>query len=251
MALILDYFKLHEGLEITLSSGAPAGSGLGGSSAIGVTLYKALCEFLNKEVDVSFAVKIVQNIEGKILNQGVPGYQDYYPALLGGILALKAQVEGVAFEQLYTSDLANYLQSHLTLVYSGISRNSGINNWDVYKGFFDKDTKVVHCLSTIAKLSFEAYECIIKKDYKGLLDKIVQEGSVREELSKGIVPLEIKNLKNELKKSEIGLGIKMCGAGGGGCFLIAHREDKKTQVKQLIDTFGMKELEFTITRPLS
>src|SRR5690349_15015293 len=38
---ILRLFNINSGLRMELSSGAPAGSGLGGSSAMGVTLYRA------------------------------------------------------------------------------------------------------------------------------------------------------------------------------------------------------------------
>ena len=53
---ILDLFGIHSNVEVELSSGAPAGSGLGGSSAMGVTLYKALCEFTGTKLDIKEAV---------------------------------------------------------------------------------------------------------------------------------------------------------------------------------------------------
>ena len=74
---ILSLFDINKNIKIELSSGAPAGSGLGGSSAMGVTLYKALCEFSGRELDITEAVLKVKGTEGRILNQGVPGYQDY------------------------------------------------------------------------------------------------------------------------------------------------------------------------------
>ena len=45
---LLDYFQVHNGLKITLSSGAPAGSGLGGSSAMGVTFFSATAQYTQK-----------------------------------------------------------------------------------------------------------------------------------------------------------------------------------------------------------
>ncbi|MEX1100070.1 MAG: hypothetical protein WEB87_06570, partial [Bacteriovoracaceae bacterium] len=53
---ILDLFEINSNLQVTLSSGAPAGSGLGGSSAMGVTLYSALCEFYGRAFDLNEAV---------------------------------------------------------------------------------------------------------------------------------------------------------------------------------------------------
>ena len=47
---ILRLFNINSGLRMELSSGAPAGSGLGGSSAMGVTLYRALCNFTGENL---------------------------------------------------------------------------------------------------------------------------------------------------------------------------------------------------------
>ena len=133
---IISLFGIRSGLEVTLSSGAPAGSGLGGSSAMGMTLFKALSKLKGEDFSVLQSVLKVKGVEGRILNQGVPGYQDYFPAMLGGVLALRGKPGEIETEQLYTEDLKNFLEAHITLVYSGISRDSGINNWDVYKKFF-------------------------------------------------------------------------------------------------------------------
>ncbi len=63
---IISEFNLSSGLRIELSSGAPAGSGLGGSSAMGMTLYKALSKLTNTEIDIKKAVLTVKGIEGRI-----------------------------------------------------------------------------------------------------------------------------------------------------------------------------------------
>ncbi len=156
VAQIVDLFKINTGLTIELSSGAPAGSGLGGSSAMGVTLYKTLCEYTDTQMDISKAVLKVKGTEGRILNQGMPGYQDYYPALVGGVLCLRGVPGEIEFEQLYSDELKKYLEDRVTLVFSGISRNSGINNWDVYKGFFDGNKTIRKSMQDIAKVSFDA-----------------------------------------------------------------------------------------------
>ena len=82
VARIVSFFKPSSGLKVSLSSGAPPGSGLGGSSAMGAVLFSACCEFFSKELKKEQIVKIVQNIESKILNAGPAGYQDYYPVFL-------------------------------------------------------------------------------------------------------------------------------------------------------------------------
>lgn len=247
---IIHYFNLDSGLKVTLSSGAPAGSGLGGSSAMGMTLLKALCELTEKTFSVNQAVAIVKGIEGRILNQGIPGYQDYYPAMLGGVLALRGAPGTISYEQLYSEELISYMHDHITLVYSGISRNSGINNWDVYKGFFDGKADVREGLATIADISYQAYQAIQNKNYEELLKLIGDEGESRKALAPGIVPAVISDFQSELKESALIYGLKMCGAGGGGCFIITHSKEAKTQIRIKISEYNFQELEFKIEKPL-
>ena len=247
---ILNLFDVKSGMKITLSSGAPAGSGLGGSSAMGVTLYKALDQYFGRETSVSQTVLRVKGVEGRILNQGVPGYQDYYPALTGGVLALRGTPGEIECEQLYTEELKVFLENHITLIYSGISRDSGINNWDVYKSFFDQNEIVREGLSKIAKISFDTYQAIKNKNYTEILSLIGQEGESRKTLSANIVPKEVETVYQELLGSNLVTGLKMCGAGGGGCFILTHDSANKSLIAEFISKTKFKVLDFNIDAPL-
>ncbi len=250
VAQILDFFKIHDGVHITLSSGAPAGSGLGGSSAMGVTLFEALAEFSHKEFSKEQTIKIVKAIESRILNQGIAGYQDYHPALYGGVLALKSSLEGVQVEQLYSEELKKYLESHITLIFSGQSRLSGMNNWEMYKSFFDKDKRIINGLEQIARISYEMYEAIKQESYQNLTSLIAQEGEQRVQLFPGINSEKMSLFYDTMKKKLPESGMKVCGAGGGGCFIVTHQQGDKELVKALVGEFNMQELSFCIEKPL-
>ncbi|MBD63952.1 MAG: hypothetical protein CME62_01995 [Halobacteriovoraceae bacterium] len=247
---ILLLFDIKGGLKITLSSGAPAGSGLGGSSAMGVTLFSALCELQGSQLDKHEIVQKVKGVEARILNQGVAGYQDYYPALTGGVLALKGSPGEIQCEQLYSNDLTEFLESHLTLVYSGLSRNSGINNWEVYKGFFDNVFHVRSGLQRISEISQQFYQNLKNKNYPSLLQLIGEEGEARKQLAPGIVPQKVQEFQSQLSEQGNCYGIKMCGAGGGGCFIISHAKEKANEVKEFAVEFDFRPLEFKIQSPL-
>lgn len=247
---IISLFEVKGGLRVSLSSGAPAGSGLGGSSAMGVTLFKAMSKLVSLSYSVLETVMKVKGVEGRILNQGVPGYQDYFPALTGGILCLKGTPGEINCEQLYSSTLKSFLEDRITLVYSGISRNSGINNWDVYKNFFDGDEFVRRGLSDIAQVSFEFYNNVKEKNYDQLIDLISQEGELRKSLASNIVPDEVETLFALLKSKNIVKGLKMCGAGGGGCYILTHDPLAKSDVIEQVLNFGHEVLDFSIDSPL-
>jgi D-glycero-alpha-D-manno-heptose-7-phosphate kinase len=219
---ILDYFQVKSHFELELESGSPAGAGLGGSSSMGVTLFNALAKWTDRKFEPVEAIQIVRDIEARILNAGMTGYQDYYPALYGGILALKPKVGGIEVDQLFQADFASQLQQRLTLIYTGKTRLSGINNWEVYKNFFDKDAKTIEGLQEIASISMKAYHAIKENDLDLLLRCMSDEGNARRQLFPNIETDEMREFFSEaMEKGEIS-GMKVCGAGGGGCFLVIH-----------------------------
>lgn len=248
---ILKLFGLTKNLRVELASGAPAGSGLGGSSAMGVTLYKALCQFSGRSFEVKEAVRRVKGVESRILNQGMAGYQDYFPALVGGVLALKGVEGDMVINQLYTPELKAVLEKNIALVYSGQSRASGINNWEVYKGFFDKRTEVVEGLGNIARISHLTLEAIKARDWKKVLELIGQEGEEREKLFPNITTDKIRDLAQALRAQGHPVGLKMCGAGGGGCFILIHHGMDLEALDALILKCNMRRLDFTIEAPLA
>jgi D-glycero-alpha-D-manno-heptose-7-phosphate kinase len=247
---VLKLFGVDKNLKVTLASGAPAGSGLGGSSAMGVTLYKALCQFTGRSFEVKEAVRRVKGVESRILNQGMAGYQDYFPALVGGVLALKGIEGDVLIEQLYSPELKAVLEKNVALVYSGQSRASGINNWEVYKGFFDKRQEVVEGLASIAKISSDTRAAILAKDWKQMLTLIGREGEEREKLFPNITTDKIRDLAEALRSQGHKVGLKMCGAGGGGCFILVHHGMDLAALDELILRCHMRRLDFQVEAPL-
>jgi len=251
VAEILNHFSVTSHVTITLKSGSPAGAGLGGSSAMAITLYKALARYTGTKYTQKQALFETKLIEAQKLSSGPTGYQDYYPALFGGVLALKPSFRGVEVEQLYNEELKKELESSLTLVFSGQTRMSGMNNWEVYKAFFDQNKETNFGLKNIAELSFKAYQCIKNSNYQELKKLIQKEGEERVKLFPGIMTGKMNDFLSEAKKISSDVGMKVCGAGGGGCFILIHRPDHKLDLLKLIEDFKMDELSFSIEKPIS
>lgn len=254
VVLICKSFAVTEGIKLSLSSGAPAGSGLGGSSAMGITLAQALMAFKSKSMTRAQTVQHTRKIEELILDRGVAGYQDYYPALYGGILALTPGIDLHKVEQCYTKEAASFLEKNLVLIYSGLSRNSGINNWEVFKNFFDhkNDKGILNTRSgliKIAAIADKAYKALKNANFDQLLELIAEEGLTREKLFPGIVTPEMKVVDEQCRQQfKSYKGLKICGAGGGGCFLIIGVN--QDQIASLVEKNNMKILPWKIALPL-
>jgi D-glycero-alpha-D-manno-heptose-7-phosphate kinase len=244
------YLINNMGIIVDMNAMAPAGSGLGGSSALGIGIFKGLMSFLNVKLDRISILTIVKNIEAKILKSGPTGYQDYFPSLYGGVLCLKAQKDGVKYLQIYSEQFCNFIEQRVTLAYSNQSRLSGINNWEVIKNFFDDDGKTHEALLDIACLSKKAEKCLKIKDFNKFLELVKEEGKLRAKLFSNIETLPIQVLKKELEGQDNKIGLKMCGAGGGGCFIIIHEKHQMQFVANTLKKHNMDKIAFEIIKPL-
>ncbi len=249
VACLLDFFGVREGINMELQSGSPPGAGLGGSSTMGLALFEALCRWCGRDFGRTQAVRTVQSIEAQILNAGPAGYQDYYPALYGGILGLVPAYGEVRVEQYFSPALKEALEEHLTLIYSGQTRASGINNWQVYKNFFDNAGTTRRDLQEIADLAARAREAVSSGDFDQLLNLVAQEGRKRHQLFPQMITEDMTDLHRRLAKSLPNLGIKVCGAGGGGAFLLVHQKGQRPLIRKEAERAGMRLLDFAIAAP--
>ena len=249
IAELLRGLEITSGIKLSLQSGSPPGAGLGGSSAMAITVVSALNEFLQLQWPAEKTLRYAHAAEAKILNAGPAGHQDYYPALYGGILALRATCGEVEVGQLFSPSLKDFLEQHCTLVYSGENRQSGVNNWQVYKRFFDGDKDIRKGLEQIAEFSAQANQAIQHGHFPQLLDLMAQEGAARTGLFPGIATPEVSKLVESLNSQGLIIGHKICGAGGGGCFVLLHNPDAKEGIATQVVRAQMTVLDYEIDPP--
>src|SRR5947199_4054157 len=147
----LEHFHLP-GIRITTRTDAPRGSGLGGSSALTITLVRALTEVSGEPVEGERLVELVRDLETRLL--GVPaGIQDYYPAVFGGLAALHLNPGAIIRNPIPLP--VGELAEHMLLHYTGIAHFSATHNWQLYKRHVDGKKKVVQGFDRIAANAME------------------------------------------------------------------------------------------------
>ena len=87
------------------------------------------------------------------------------------------------------------------------------------------------------------------KKYDEFIEEIKKEGLVRKELFSGIMTPSMIELFENLSSLSKNIGIKVCGAGGGGCFLLIHSESDRIIVEEEVKKTSMKILNFEVDRP--
>ena len=81
---LIRFYQPKTGLHLVTDCQAPAGSGIGGSSALNIALNGALNRFTKRSYNREQMIEIARNIETQVID--VPaGTQDYYSAMYGGV----------------------------------------------------------------------------------------------------------------------------------------------------------------------
>jgi D-glycero-alpha-D-manno-heptose-7-phosphate kinase len=239
LALLVDFFAPERGISLVSDSQAPAGAGISGSSSLMITVAAALNKLTGARYKPEKLREIVQNIEAQVIR--VPtGAQDYYPAMYGGVSAIELSPAGVARHALPVS--ADELNARFILSYTGVPRNSGINNWEVMKAHIDGDRQVHRNFDRIAAIAC-GMRCALNRHDWSDAGRLMREdwASRRKNIPTISTPL-IDELVAASRRAGSS-GAKVCGAGGGGCVVFLVEPDAKERVARVIEQTGAKVLD--------
>lgn len=241
-ALVLAGFKMQQleafggGLELTLLSAIPAGSGLGTSSILAATVLGALSDFCGLGWDKNEIGRRTLMLEQMLTTGG--GWQDQFGGVLGGVKLLQTDK---GFEQrpqvrwlpndLWTQP--EYHPCHL-LYYTGITRTAKHILTEIVRRMFLNHGEELQLLREMKAHTMEMYEAIQCVDFKrtGLLMRNTWQQN--QLLDNGTNPVAIQQLTSLI--DDLCLGYKLPGAGGGGyLYMIAKDPEAAARIKQILN----------------
>lgn len=206
----------EDGVEVEVSEQLPVGSGLGGSSVFAVALARACLVLGGRRLAPANLVALLEDLEAGVL-QTPTGCQDYYPALLGGTLAVCLAPGGEKIERLRHRH--RWVERRLTVIYTGVTHLSGMVNWEVYRRRVDGDVQATGALAAIAEAARECRAAIIAGDEKKVGGAIAAEWQARRRLAPAVSTPELE-VVIEAALAAGAMAGKACGAGGGGSVLM-------------------------------
>jgi D-glycero-alpha-D-manno-heptose-7-phosphate kinase len=234
--------QMFGGFVLETDSGVPAGSGLGGSSALNTAICGVLARFTDQKLAPQNLIEVAGNVEAQVL--GVPtGEQDYYSAMFGGLQAIHLTPHGIIPERLPVS--ADEINSRFVLCYTGESRNSGINNWEVEKAHLDGSRAVKRHFDRIAAIAAEMRQALLEGDWQTVARLLRQEWQARKKNHPGITTHTIERLI-ALARRQGALAAKACGAGGGGCVVFLVEPEGKRGVEAALEDAGARVIPFRV-----
>lgn len=233
------------GIPLTLAcrAEAPAGAGLGGSSALGIAVSSALARATGERLTKGALWSRVMNLETREI--GVPtGNQDYLAALWGGLAAYHHGPDGTTRQPL---PHPHGLASRLVLAYTGQPRQSGFSNWEMFRRYIDKDRATVRRMEAIARLARAMRDAFIAEDLDEAGRLLAEEGRLRYSLAPSVATPSLRAADTAARRAGA-YGAKVCGAGGGGCIVAFAREGSRERVAEAIARSGAILLPVRVAR---
>lgn len=243
-AYLIRFFQPAHGFSLETYSESPAGAGISGSSALMIATTAALARFTGRKISIEQIRVIAQNVEAQLI--GVPtGCQDYYPAMYGGVNSIQLGVEGVRCERIRVSP--DEINQRFVLFYTGAPRQSGINNWEVFKQHIDGDQRVIRNFAEISQIAQLMSLALCQENWDEVERLLRQEWKLRRGNAPGIsTPLIDKLIA--VSQRHGARAAKVCGAGGGGCVIVLIEKETRQPVEDAIRANGGQPLNFALAR---
>jgi D-glycero-alpha-D-manno-heptose-7-phosphate kinase len=242
---LVHFFKPTTGFHLVAHSQAPAGAGLGGSSALAVAVIGALNKLVGDRYPQHKFISIVANIETTVIR--VPaGFQDYYPAFYGSTSCVHFRPDGIEREWLEVDE--RKLENRIAICYTGEPRLSGTNNWEIMKRHIDGDPELFQLFEGIRDSAVNMREALLANDWKRVSSIMRDAYPNRKRLAPGVTTPQMDRLV-QIALSNGAEAAKVCGAGGGGCIAFLCSEGRKADVERaLAAEDGAEVLDWKVAR---
>lgn len=224
------------GIELTLLSAIPAGSGLGTSSILASTVLGALNDFCGLAWDKNEIGRRTLVLEQLLTTGG--GWQDQFGGILQGVKLLQTsrgfnQTPTVRWlpSELFTEP--EYCACHL-LYYTGITRTAKHILSEIVRRMFLNQNDELRRLREMKQHSMDMYEAIQRADFNAMGSLVRKTWRQNQAIDKGTNPEEVRRMTDMI--DDLTLGYKLAGAGGGGYLYIAAKDqDAAARIKQILN----------------
>ena len=223
------------GLEITLLSAIPAGSGLGTSSVLAANVLGTLNDLLGYGWDKTEIGNRTLILEQLLTTGG--GWQDQYGGLLQGVKLLHTepgwnqspQVRWLP-DDLFTRP--EYHECHL-LYYTGITRTAKKILAEIVRRMFLNEHDELQLLREMKEHTLEMYDAIQRNDFNAMGHLVRRTWQQNQLLDPGTNPPEVAALTRMV--DDLCLGYKLPGAGGGGyLYMVAKDPQAALRIRQIL-----------------
>ena len=240
--VVTNHFQITDGFKMFLQSEAPPGSGLGGSSAIIVSIIAAVCKWKNIRMTGDEIAQLAIKLEREEIGlKG--GKQDQYTAVFGGFNVMKFRKDGVDINRVRVDfDTVNELQYRSVLCYTGTSRESAhVIESQVQRYKSGQNEEALDATKALVEPMANAFS---KGNIKLAGELLDESWSLKKQFSDKVSNSKIDDMYKVAKEAGA-IGGKVSGAGGGGFMYFICKYDTKYDVAKALQKHGAKVADFT------
>jgi D-glycero-alpha-D-manno-heptose-7-phosphate kinase len=242
----IERIGVASGVDVDIRSDAPAGSGLGGSSALVVAMAAGLAALGDIHMTADRLARLSYSIERDDL--GITGgFQDQYATAFGGFNLIEFARHGVTVSPVkLDEETLSTLEARLLLCYTGsVRRNVGIIErqialWREGREETRMGLKELHELAFVMRDAVEAGDA----DELGVRLRDAFESKRR--MNPSITEHTSIDAMLELAQAAGATGGKVCGAGGGGYLLLYCRPPAQPRVRAELGRLGCQFAPFRL-----
>ncbi len=223
------------GIEVTLLSAIPAGSGLGTSSILAATVLGAVSDFCGLNWDKNEIGNRTLVLEQLLTTGG--GWQDQYGGVLRGVKLLQTnggmnQHPMVRWLPDYLFTGAEYQKCHL-LYYTGITRTAKGILAEIVRGMFLNSSEHLALLGEMKAHALDLYDAIQRGNFDEMGRLVGKTWKQNKKLDAGTNPPSVEAIIRMV--SDYCLGYKLPGAGGGGfLYMVAKSPEAAACIRTIL-----------------
>lgn len=228
---------------------APAGSGLGTSSTLVVTIIGAFSEWLGLPLGEYDIANLAYSIEREDLKLA-GGKQDQYAATFGGFNFMEFFAEGkvIVNPLRVREETLNELSRNIVLYYTETSRNSSDIIQLQQKNVTQKNVQSIEAMHKLKEQAIMMKEALLKNDLDEIGNILNIGWEYKKQMAKGITTQLFEDVYASALKAGA-IGGKISGAGGGGYIFFYCPQNTRYNVIEALNKFGgkVRRFEFTLS----
>ncbi len=222
---------VNSGVVVRISSDIPIGAGLGSSSAMSISIVKAISELYEKNLSDEQINEITLGVER--FNHGTPSGGDNSTCCFGGLIWFRRIDSKITIKSL--KEEIPYAMKNFILVNTGRPKRTTGELVQQVRGL--PDVFRTPRIKALGNIAVEMRNILKKRDFKKMKDLMNLAQKNLAEL--GVSTPEIDKLTKSIMAT--GGAAKLCGAGGGGTVLCYH-EDRERLVRTVRES-GYQPME--------
>lgn len=234
----IERMGLDGGVDVAIGSEAPAGSGLGGSSALVTAVVGALAAFGGRALTADELARLAYAIERDDL--GIAGgWQDQYASAFGGCNLLEFSSAGATVTPVRASpETMDRLRRSLLLCYTGaVRRNVGLIDMQISLYRQGREDTILG-MKQLHEMAYAMRDALEAGDPDRLGSMLRDAFEAKKRMNPHIAEHTPIEAMLAAAHDAGALGGKICGAGGGGYLMVYARPEAQPAVRTELERLG-------------